>query len=163
MLCVGNFILFICIHDIFFVTRCMFISSGLPKIFWAEAVVTVAYLVNRCPSSVTEFKTLEGKWSNKALDLFDLRVFGCSAYAHQNEGKSKPKAIKCVFLEYSKGTKGYRLWIKRSKGFRKINNRDIVFNENDFLWLTDTNNAAEKDISISNSTDITQSIIQVEP
>ncbi|KAK4388364.1 Retrovirus-related Pol polyprotein from transposon TNT 1-94 [Sesamum angolense] len=30
--------------------RCMLISSGLPKSFWGEALVTAAYLINRFPS-----------------------------------------------------------------------------------------------------------------
>ena len=42
-------------------SRCMLFNAGLPKTFWEEAVMTAAYLVNRCPSSAIEFKTPEEK------------------------------------------------------------------------------------------------------
>lgn len=29
--------------------RCMLFSAGLKKLVWVEAVVTAAYLINRCP------------------------------------------------------------------------------------------------------------------
>ena len=38
-------------------TRCMLISARLPKVFWAEAVTTATYLINRCSSAALNFKT----------------------------------------------------------------------------------------------------------
>ena len=46
------------------------------------------------------------------------RVFGCSAFAHQKEGKLDPRSIKCVFLGYGDGVKGHRLWSLEHKGTR---------------------------------------------
>ena len=43
--------------------RCMLLSAGLPKIFWAEAAMTVVYLINKCPSTALNFKTPEEFWS----------------------------------------------------------------------------------------------------
>ena len=37
--------------------RCMLLNASLSKGFWAEAVTTVAYLINRSPSSALGFKT----------------------------------------------------------------------------------------------------------
>ena len=94
--------------------RSMLFSVNLPKTFWAEAILTAAYLVNQCPSTAIEFKTLEDKWNGKPPDLSHLRIFGCSAYAHQGEGKLEPRALKCLFLGYPISTKGYRLWVRNN-------------------------------------------------
>ena len=40
-------------------TRCLLINSKLPRSFWAEAVSTVSYLVNKSPSTIISFKTPE--------------------------------------------------------------------------------------------------------
>ena len=45
-------------------TRCMLISVGLPKVFWAKAVTIATYLINRCPSTALNFKTPEEVWSS---------------------------------------------------------------------------------------------------
>ncbi|KAL6347327.1 hypothetical protein AAG906_016764 [Vitis piasezkii] len=57
-------------------------SSGLSKVFWAEAIETAVHLINRSPSSALQFKTLQEKWTGKAADYQHLKVFGCTAYVH---------------------------------------------------------------------------------
>lgn len=64
-----------------------------------------------------------------------MRVFGCAAYAHQKNDKLDPRAVRCVFLGYPEGVKGYRLWLKDEPGFKTIISRDVVFNETDFPCL----------------------------
>ena len=56
-------------------------------------------------------------------------MFGCEAYAHKSEGKLDPRAIKCVFVGYQDGTKGYRLWDITSGGVKIIISRDVKYNE----------------------------------
>ena len=110
-------------------TRCMLISAGLPKTFWAEIVSTEIFLINRCPSTALDFKTPKEVWSGHPPDYSRLRVFGCTAYAHVRQGKLEPRALKCIFLGYSEGVKAYRLWCVEP-GMRKcIVSRDVVFNE----------------------------------
>ena len=46
-------------------------------------------------------------WTGKIPDYSKLKVFGCAAYAHQSEGKLEPRSVKCVFLGYALGVKGY--------------------------------------------------------
>ena len=70
------------------------------------------------------------------LNLNYLRVFVCKAYAHQSEGKLDPRSIKCVFVGYQEGTKGYRLWDRQSGGVKIIISRDVIFNENVFPCKT---------------------------
>ncbi|RVW57769.1 Retrovirus-related Pol polyprotein from transposon TNT 1-94 [Vitis vinifera] len=86
--------------------RCMRIDTGLSKKFWAEAVNTAAYLVNRSPSTAIDFKTPQEVWSGKPSNYFGLKIFGCPAYAHVSDGKLEPRAMKCIFLGYATGVKG---------------------------------------------------------
>ena len=92
----------------------------MPKTFWGEALSTAAHLVNKSPSTIINFKCSEEKWTGRKLNLNYLRVFGCEAYAHQLEGKLDPRAIKCVFVGYQDGTKGYKLWDRTSSGVKII-------------------------------------------
>ena len=73
--------------------------------FWAEAVTTTAYLINRCPSIALNFKTPEEVWSGHPSDYSRLRTFGCLAYAHIRQDKLEPRALKCIFLGYPDGIK----------------------------------------------------------
>ena len=50
--------------------------------FWAEAVETTCYLVNRSPSSALEEKSPQEVWTGKKPSLSHLKVFGCDAYVH---------------------------------------------------------------------------------
>ena len=108
--------------------RCMLVSSSLPTVFWGEAVMTAAHLVNLSPSTAIDFKSPDFVWYEKLPDYSRLRVFGCTAYAHQTEGKLEPRSTKCVFLGYPNGVKRYRLWLKDS-GYKVIISRDVIFNE----------------------------------
>lgn len=61
---------------------------------WTEAVSMAAYIVNRSPLSSIDFKIAEEVWSGIAVDYSSLKVFGCTAYAHINDGKFAPRAVK---------------------------------------------------------------------
>ena len=109
--------------------RCMLHSAGLDRPFWGEAVKTACYLVNRCPSAAIGFKTPQEKWTGHPPSYGHLKVFGCTAYAHIRQEKLKPRAIKCLFLGYPEGVKGYKLWCLEP-GFKKcIISRDVIFRE----------------------------------
>ena len=54
-------------------------------------------------------------WFDALADYSNLRIFGCPAYAHIDDGKLERMALKCIFLGYTTGVEGYRLWcIKQS-------------------------------------------------
>nr|GEU34318.1 copia LTR rider [Tanacetum cinerariifolium] len=69
--------------------RCLLIQSGLPKTFWAEETCTVAYLINRSPSTAIEKKTPMEMWSGHLSDYRMLRTFGCVAYSHVQQDTLK--------------------------------------------------------------------------
>ncbi|GJU57974.1 retrovirus-related pol polyprotein from transposon TNT 1-94 [Tanacetum coccineum] len=101
-----------------------------------EATVKTTYLINRSPSTTLEKKTPMDLWSGHPVNYEMLRIFGCVAYSHVNQGKLKPRAIKCIFLGYPDGVKGYRLWRLDDVKPKIIISRDVVFNES--LMYKDT-------------------------
>lgn len=107
--------------------RCMLLQAGLSRDFWAEAVATAAYLINRSPSTTIDNKTPEEVWTGRPSDYSNLRVFGCPAYAHTDQGKLNPRSLKCIFLGYAVGVKGYRLWCLDTS--KIIIEKNVVFNE----------------------------------
>jgi hypothetical protein len=80
--------------------RSMRLHAGLPETFWADAVNTAAYLINRGPSVPLEFRIPEEVWSGKEVNLSYLKVFGCVSYVHiDSDARSKldAKSRKCFF------------------------------------------------------------------
>jgi hypothetical protein len=111
--------------------RCMLSNSGLNRRFWAEVASTACYLINRSPSIVIDKKTPIEVWSGSLVDYSQLRVFGCTAYAHVDNGKLEPRAIKCIFLGYQSGVKGYKLWNPQTQ--KVVISRNVIFNESAML------------------------------
>ena len=83
--------------------RSMRIHAGLPKMFWADAVNTVAYLINRGTSIPLDREPLEETWSGKEVNLSFLKVFGYVSYVYidsVDRSKLDLKSIKCTFIGY---------------------------------------------------------------
>ena len=55
--------------------RSMRLHAGLPKTFWANAVSTATYLINRGPSVPMEFRLPEEVWSGKEVKFSHLKSF----------------------------------------------------------------------------------------
>ena len=86
--------------------------------------------MNTSPSTTINLKTPQEVWSSTPSDCYGLRIFGCPTYAHVNDGKLEPKAMKCIFLGYATGVKGYRLWCtKKGRTPKFIISRDVAFDE----------------------------------
>ena len=102
-------------------------ESGLPKVFWAEAVNTAVYVINRSPSSGIGDKVPEEVWSKSVPKLDHLRRFGCVCYYHSDNGKLQPRAKKGIFIGYPGGVKGYKVWSLEDK--RAVVSRNVTFKE----------------------------------
>jgi len=95
-------------------TRTMFIAGVLPRYFWAEAMNTSCYIVNRCMirSILNKFpyKLFKGRKPN----IMPLRVFDCKCYVHNNGkeslGKFDPRSDEAIFLGYSYHNKAYKVF-----------------------------------------------------
>ena len=102
-------------------------ESGLEEKFWAKAVATAVYIINRISSSANDYNIPEEVWLGKASGYRHLRRFGCIVYVHIDQRKLKPRALKGVFVGYPTGVKGYRVWLLEDQ--KCVISRNAVFRE----------------------------------
>jgi hypothetical protein len=105
---------------------------NVPKILWGEAVKTAAYLINRMPSRVLNYKTPIECLSGTNSFIVPPKVFGCTCFVHDYRNSVKkldPRAIKCIFVGYSPTQKGYKCWCPTEKKF--FISMDVTFHENE--------------------------------
>ncbi|MCO5575348.1 hypothetical protein L7F22_029148 [Adiantum nelumboides] len=110
--------------------RCMLKAKSLPHKLWMEAVACAAHVLNRCPTRALKTITPYESWYDRKPSVSYLRVFGCLAYAHipqQLRGKLDDKAVECIFVEYSSGSKGYRLYNPTTN--KIFESHDVIFAE----------------------------------
>ncbi|CAL8133412.1 unnamed protein product [Prunus armeniaca] len=73
------------------------------KKFWSQGVLTAAYLINRLPGRVLDFKSPYEVMKGKEINLSHLKVFGCTCFVHiqsSHHDKLDPRAVKCIFMGY---------------------------------------------------------------
>lgn len=85
--------------------RTTLISKSMDNRFWAEALNTIVYVLNRTGKSTVESKTPFKLWFEKKPNVDNLRVFGSKVFVHipkEKRNKIDSKSIKCIFsgLEY---------------------------------------------------------------
>jgi hypothetical protein len=77
-------------------------------------IATTCYLINMSPTFSLVDNTPMEVWMGKNLLLQHIHVFGCEAYAYvpkEKQLKLDKKGVKCIFIGYGIGVKGYKLWI----------------------------------------------------
>ena len=93
-----------------------------------ETDLTVSNLLLSCSGSVSiKNKTPKEVWSGSHATYLDLKFFLCPAYAHVDNGKLKPRSMKCIFLGYKSSVKGYKLWCLETK--KLVISRYMIFYE----------------------------------
>lgn len=93
--------------------RTLLIHASMPPQWWAEALATSTYLLNRRPCKSQAITTPYELLHGHAPDFRLLRVFGCLCYPNltaTGAHKLAPRSIPCVFLGYPDGRKGYRCY-----------------------------------------------------
>eukprot|EP00249_Psilotum_nudum_P003706 c17170_g1_i1 orf=67-525(+) len=113
-------------------------ESHLTNKYWAEAIRSAVYLLNRSPLKGLNGKTPEEIFTGHKPDVSHLRVFGCICYVHipaQNRKKLDSKTQKCIFLKYSNFSKGYRC-LNPISG-KLLISRDVIFDEQ-ANWFTES-------------------------
>jgi len=109
--------------------RCMILHAGLLLQFWADAVDTAIYPINRGPSSSLDGGITEA-WIGKKVNYLFLKTCGCEAFVHinkENRTKLEAKSNKCTFIGYGVNDFGYRLY--DYENHKIIRSRDLIFNE----------------------------------
>ena len=81
-------------------------------------------------------------------------MFGCPAYVHESKGKLDPRSRKCIFLGYTKGVKGYRLWCPTTQ--KIVTSRHVTFDEKAMLKV-EPSSSINDDVERTNSEYQTQS------
>ena len=106
-------------------------QTKVPKQFWADAISTTCFLINRMPSIMlvnnVPYTIL---FPNKALFPVKPKVCGSTSYVRDvrpSITKSDPKALKCVFLGYSHLQKGYRRYSTKLEKYLVSTN--VAFSE----------------------------------
>ncbi|KAK4408868.1 putative mitochondrial protein [Sesamum angolense] len=132
--------------------RSMLQEKHLPKAFWAEAVYTAVYLLNRCPTKAVQNMTPIEAWSGKKPSAKHLRVFGSICYVHiptEKRHKLGEKTEKGIFLGYNTQSKGYRIYNLKTK--KLIISRDVEFDE-DAMWNWDEEKVERQSVMIPKET-----------
>jgi hypothetical protein len=82
------------------------------------------------PSSTLVKSTPHEVWFGNNPSLSHLKVFGCDVFVHvpkEKRSKLDKKEVKCIFIGYKEGMKGYKIWDPASR--KIMYNQDVVFRE----------------------------------
>ena len=112
------------------VARSLMYTMNVPKFLWSEAVMTATYLINRTPSRILGMKAPYEMVFGCNEFIVPPKVFGCVCFVRDHRpsvGKLDPRAIKCIFIGYSSGQKGYKCWSPSER--RTFVSMDVTFRE----------------------------------
>lgn len=107
--------------------RCMIEDAELPYVFWAEAVCTANYLLNRLPTRPIETTPFEG-WNEKKPNMKHCVKFGTKCFVHvpaEKRRKLENTALEMVFVGYDENSKAYRCFDRKHN--KLVISRDVKF------------------------------------
>jgi len=95
----------------------MLSESSLPKYFWADALSTSYYVMNRVLIRPILKKTTYELFNGRKPNISHLKVFGCRCFimnnGKENMGKFDEKDDNGIFIGYSSTSQAYRIYNKR--------------------------------------------------
>ncbi|XP_075081526.1 uncharacterized protein LOC142166351 [Nicotiana tabacum] len=128
--------------------RTMLIESGVPKSFWAEAVNTAYFLINKCMLRSLLDKTPYELLNERKPKLIYLRAFGCKCFV-LNNGKEAlenfdTKSDEGIFLGYSSQNK-LKHTKSTTKGLNVEESVHVIFYESHHLSGKDSHDKDNQD------------------
>lgn len=138
--------------------RCLLLEAKLPQMFWAEAINTANYLLNRSPSRSLNGETPFQRWLGHTPSVRHLHIFGAKAFVlnkNPNKGKLASKTEEGIFMGYSDISKAFRIWMPHPQ--KVIISRDVkVINSFDHGYSAsndDHESLLEESLATNNSDD----------
>ncbi|PKU63401.1 Retrovirus-related Pol polyprotein from transposon TNT 1-94 [Dendrobium catenatum] len=133
-------------------TRTLLNTASVPYMYWPDAALTAAYLINRLPSPNTNQHTPFEMLHKSKPNYTRLRVFGCACFPlspphshHKLQNKSKLS----IFLGYSDTYKGYKCL---DPATNKVHmSRNLTFDETYFPFsksITGSHNPHDKSLNL---------------
>ncbi|CAJ2637748.1 unnamed protein product [Trifolium pratense] len=108
--------------------RSMIKQKNLPHMFWGEAVLTAAYILNKCPTKKLKVVPEEA-WCGRKPSVKHLKVFGSLCYKHVPDArrtKLEDKSEIMILIGYHP-TGAYKLY---NPVTQKVHiSRDVIVNE----------------------------------
>ena len=98
--------------------RVMLLAKDLPSHFWAEAVNTACHIHNRVTIRKGTSATAYEIWRGRKPNVKYFHVFGAVCYILADRDyrqKFDPKSDEGIFLGYSRNSRAYRVFNKRTK------------------------------------------------
>ncbi|KAK9114554.1 hypothetical protein Syun_021351 [Stephania yunnanensis] len=98
--------------------RTMLNEYNIAKHFWAEAINTACYVINKVNVRKQVKKTPYELWKGRKPNISYFKVFGCTCYVLNDKDqldKFDPKSKVCTFLGYSMHIKAYRVFNRSTK------------------------------------------------
>lgn len=132
-------------------------TMNVPKFFWSEAVLTATYLINHTPSRVLGMKTPCEMLLGENKFLVPPKVFGCTCFVRDHRpsvGKLDPRAVKCIFVGYSSGQKGYKCWSPSDR--RLFVSMDETFRESIPFYGEKTDLSFMFEFDLSNTNEVSR-------
>lgn len=108
--------------------RTMIHSANMLKPFWAEAVNTAVFILNRTGSNPGNTTSPFEIWHKKKVDMSIFKIFGLKVAAHipkERRLKLDVKSKEGILVGYSEKVKGYRIYFYQSKKVEIL--KDIIF------------------------------------
>ena len=129
--------------------RAMIHGNKIPQRFWAEALSTACYIINRVYVRKGTTKTPYEMWNGKTPNIGYFHVFGCRCYILNDKdylGKFDSRSDEGIFLGYSGTSTAYRVYNKRSAVI--VESVNVVFDDMTSVtweqWESDEDTEKEK-------------------
>lgn len=117
--------------------RALLFHASMPPRFWAEALSTSTYLLNRRPCHSTAPRSPHEMLLGVPPDYSLLCVFGCLCFPNltsTSRHKLDRRSTACIFLGYPPDHRGYRCFDPASR--RVFTSRHVIFHEDVFPFAS---------------------------